>query len=113
MLNADAYAEVVDRHVELASDINWLLSLLDNSDPPEDHHRRRRARSSPAAQIEGGITGEQLADRVVVITQLAEQLDRNTLNLALRIVPLQWWETRLNVTVPAERRPAAAPHSPV
>src|SRR5439155_4960244 len=34
MLNADAYAEVVDRHVELASDIGWLNGLLDNSDPP-------------------------------------------------------------------------------
>jgi len=35
MLNADAYAEVIDRHVELASDISWLISLLDNADPPE------------------------------------------------------------------------------
>jgi hypothetical protein len=39
MLNADVYAEVIDRHVELAGDINWLISLLDIADAPEDHRR--------------------------------------------------------------------------
>ena len=48
MLNADVYAEVIDRHVELAGDIGWLIGLLDNSDPPEDPRRQRRADSSPA-----------------------------------------------------------------
>jgi hypothetical protein len=47
MLNADVYAEVIDRHVELASDISWLFGLLDNADPPQDHRRHRRAASSP------------------------------------------------------------------
>src|SRR6201999_1791908 len=28
MLNADVYAEVIDRHVELAGDLAWLSSLL-------------------------------------------------------------------------------------
>jgi len=106
MLNADVYAEVIDRHVELASDISWLISLLDNSDPPEDHRRQRRANNSPAVQIEGQIGGEELANRIVVITQLAEDLDRATLELALRIVPVEWWEDRLGGTVPPERRPA-------
>jgi hypothetical protein len=109
MLNADVYAEVIDRHVELASDISWLNGLLDNSDPPEDPRRQRRARSSPAVQIEGGIAGELLADRIVVITQLAEELDRGTLELALRIVPVEWWEHRLGATVPKERRTIAVP----
>jgi hypothetical protein len=99
MLNADVYAEVIDRHVELASDISWLIGLLDNSDPPEDHRRRRRARSSPAVQIEGQIVGEELANRIVVITQLAEELDRSTLELALRLVPVEWWQARLGATV--------------
>ena len=104
MLNADVYAEVIDRHVELASGIAWLISLLDNADPPEDRRRHRRASSSPAVQIEGQINGDALANRIVVITQLAEELDRNTLDLALRIVPLEWWEARLGATVPPERR---------
>lgn len=107
MLNADVYAEVIDRHVELASDINWLISLLDNSDPPEDRRRQRRAHSSPAVQIEGQIAGDELTNRIVVITQLAEELDRATLELALRIVPLEWWEARLGATVPPERLSAA------
>ena len=104
MLNADVYAEVVDRHVELASDIGWLNGILDNSDPPEDRRRRRRAQSSPAVQIEGEIAGDHLADRVVVITQLAEELDRSTLELALRIVPVEWWEARLGADVSPEHR---------
>lgn len=102
MLNADVYAEVIDRHVELASDISWLVSLLDNADPPQDYRRQRRASSSPAVQVEGQIAGEELAARIVVITQLAEELDRNTLDLALRIVPVEWWQTRLGATVPLD-----------
>ncbi len=113
MLNADVYAEVIDRHVELASDISWLISLLDNSDPPEDHRRQRRANSSPAVQIEGQIGGDELANRIVVITQLAEELDRGTLELALRIVPVEWWEARLGASVPPERRPAVVRPSQV
>jgi hypothetical protein len=81
MLNADVYAEVMDRHVELAGDIGWLLELFDTSDPPEDHRRRRRAGSSPAVQIQGPIEREELARRIAVITQLAERLDRTTLEL--------------------------------
>ena len=104
MLNADVYAEVIDRHVELASDISWLLGLLDNADPPKDHRRHRHAASSPAVQIEGQIEGDELAKRIVVITQLAEELDRTTLDLALRLVPVEWWEARLGATVPPERR---------
>jgi hypothetical protein len=108
MLNADVYAEVMDHHVELASGISWLMSLLDNADPPEDHRRHRRARSSPAVQIEGQIEGDELASRIVAITQLAEELDRNTLDLALRVVPLEWWEERLGATLPAEWRTPSA-----
>jgi hypothetical protein len=113
MLNADVYAEVIDRHVELASGIGWLISLLDNADPPDDRRRQRRAQNSPAVQIEGEIAGEELAKRIVVITQLAEELDRTTLELAMRIVPLEWWEARLGATVPPERRPAAFQLSPL
>lgn len=109
MLNADVYAEVIDRHVELASDISWLIGLLDNADPPEDHRRRRRASTSPAVQIEGGIDGEELAKRIVVIAQLAEELDRNTLDLALRVVPVEWWAARLGAAVPVDRRTVVVP----
>ena len=99
MLNADAYAEVVDRHVELAGSLAWLGSLLDQSDPSSgDELRWHRARSSPAVQITGDMDDDRLAQRVVAITQLAEQLDRGTLDLAVKIVPVAWWEARLGTT---------------
>ncbi|MCU1491795.1 MAG: hypothetical protein JWM85_3200 [Acidimicrobiaceae bacterium] len=95
MLNAEAYAEILDRHVELAGDIAWIAGLLDASNPPHDLRRQRRARSSPTNQLQAELSSEWLADRLVVITQLAEALDRGTFELALRIVPIQWWEARL------------------
>jgi hypothetical protein len=38
---------------------------------------------------------------LAAITQLAEQLDRETLAVALRIVPIEWWREQLRATVPA------------
>jgi hypothetical protein len=100
MLGSEIYAEVIDRHVELAGDVSWIAGLFDSSYPPTDGRRRKRARSSPAVEIDSELSGEWLADRIVVITQLAEDLDLITLELALRIVPVQWWEERLGASVP-------------
>jgi len=100
MISVEMYAEIIDRHVELAGDVAWIGALLDSSQPPEDVRRQRRARSSPALQIQSDGSDEWLANRLVVITQLAEALDRGTLELALRIVPVQWWEERLGTVVP-------------
>jgi hypothetical protein len=104
MLGSDVYAEVFDRHVELGGDVAWIAGLFDAAYPPSDMRRQRRARSSPAVEIESELGGEWLADRIVVITQLAEELDRSTLELALRIVPVQWWEERLGTNVPTVHR---------
>jgi hypothetical protein len=99
MLGTDAYAEVVDRHVELAGSLAWLGSLLDRSEPSdEDQLRWHRARSNPAVQITGDMDDDRLAQRIVAITELAEQLDRGTLDLAVKIVPVAWWEARLGTT---------------
>jgi hypothetical protein len=94
MLNADVYAEVIDRHVELAGDLAWLSGLL-GFELPEGDGRARTGRSHPAALIEGPIEAEQLVQRMAAITQLAEQLDRGTLAVALRIVPIAWWREQL------------------
>jgi hypothetical protein len=104
MLNSDVYAGVIDRHVELASDVAWLGNILDSSSPPDDLRRSRLARTSAAVQIEGQITDDMLVDRLVLIAQLAEQLDRSTLALALRLVPIDWWQARLGAAAPAEVR---------
>jgi len=116
MLGAGAYAQLIDRHVELASDVAWLSSLLDQFEPnDEDPQRQRRSQSSPAVQIVGQIDDDQLADRVVGIAQLAEELDRGTLELALRLVSAEWWAARHGRTAPMStvgpdaRRPPADP----
>jgi hypothetical protein len=101
MLASEVYAEVIDRHVELGGDVAWIAGLFDSTHPPAD---ARRARSSPAVEIESEFGDEWLADRLVVVTQLAEELDRATLELALRIVPVQWWEERLGTSVPKDSR---------
>lgn len=104
MLNAEVYAEVIDRHVELAGDVSWIAGLLDSSRPPDDVRRQKRAQSSPAVQIEGLPEGQWLADRLVVIAQLAEEIDRGTLDLALQIVPVEWWCERLGSELPSVPR---------
>jgi hypothetical protein len=101
MLNAEIYAEIIDRHVELTGDLAWIGAILDSRYPPEDVRRQKRARSNAAVQIEAGRSSDWLADRIVVITQLAENLDRGTVQVALRLVPVQWWEARLGTSPPA------------
>ncbi len=111
MLDSDVYAEIIDRHVELAGDVAWIGGVLDNASPPDDLRKHRRSRSSPAVQIESDLSPEWLADRIVVITQLAEALDRGTLDLALRIVPVEWWQGRLGTAKPPAGDGSASPPS--
>jgi len=112
MLNAEVYAEVIDRHVELAGDLAWLGSLLGFEFSGEDE-RARIVRCHPAALVEGPIDDARLANNVVAITQLAEHLDRTTLALSLRIVPIEWWRKRLGADAPTplgdQERPAPSP----
>jgi hypothetical protein len=105
MLNADVYAEVIDRHVELAGDLAWLSGLL-GFEFAADDGRARTGRSHPAALIEGPLDDERLVDRMAAITQLAEQLDRGTLAVALRIVPIDWWREQLGATATIPLDPA-------
>ena len=99
MLNADAYAEVVDRHVELAGDLAWIAGRLEPPAPGNGDELWRH----PAVQIGGELDDDTLALRLVTITQLAEQLDTGTLALALKIVPVEWWQARLEPNQPSSR----------
>jgi hypothetical protein len=99
MLNADVYAEVIDRHVELAGDLAWLGGLL-GFEFSGDDERARIGRSHPGALVEGAIDSERLVHSIAAIVQLAEQLDRTTLSLSLQIVPIEWWRPRLGATAP-------------
>jgi hypothetical protein len=96
MVNSGTYAEIVDRHVELYSRLYWWGSVLDESEPLEEHlGRPRLSRISPATQAVGPVEDEWLRENLVAIAQLAESLDRGSFELALRIVPLDWWATQL------------------
>jgi hypothetical protein len=96
MVNSGTYAEIVDRHVELYSRLYWWGSVLDESEPLEEHLSRPiLSRISPATQAVGPVEDEWLRDNLVAIAQLAESLDRSSFELAMRIVPLDWWATRL------------------
>jgi hypothetical protein len=97
MVNSGTYAEIVDRHVELYSRLYWWGAVLDESDPLEEHlSRPRLSRVSPATQATAGpVEDEWLRDNLVAIAQLAESLDRHSFEIALRIVPLDWWVSRL------------------
>lgn len=96
MVNSGTYAEIVDRHVELYSRLYWWGSVLDESEPLEEHLARPRlSRLSPATQTSGPVEDEWLRDNLVAIAQLAESLDRVSFELAMRIVPVEWWTEQL------------------
>jgi hypothetical protein len=97
LVSSGTYAEIVDRHVELYSRLYWWGSVLDESEPLEEHAARPRlSRVSPATQAAiGPIEDEWLRDNLVAIAQLAESLDRSSFELAMQIVPLDWWITQL------------------
>ena len=96
MVNSGTYAEILDRHVELYSRLYWWGSVLDESDPLEEQlGRPRLSLVSPATQTSGPVEDEWLRDNLVAIAQLAESLDRGSFELALRIVPLDWWAAQL------------------
>ena len=96
MVNSGTYAEIVDRHVELYSRLYWWGSVLDESEPLEEHlSLPRLSRLSPATQASGPVEDEWLRDNLVAIAQLAETLDRSSFDLAMRIVPYEWWAAQL------------------
>jgi hypothetical protein len=96
MVNSGTYTEIVDRHVELYSRLYWWGSVLDESEPLDEQlSRPTLSRVSPATQAAGPVEDEWLRDNLVAIAQLAESLDRGSFELALRIVPLDWWATQL------------------
>jgi hypothetical protein len=96
MVNSGAYAEILDRHVELYSRLYWWGSVLDESEPLDEQlGRPRLSLVSPATQTSGPVEEAWLRDNLVAIAQLAESLDRSSFELAMRIVPTDWWLTQL------------------
>jgi hypothetical protein len=96
MVSSGAYAEIVDRHVELYSRLYWWGSVLDESEPLDEQLLRPRlSLVSPATQSSGPVDDAWLRDNLVAIAKLAESLDRGSFELAMRIVPSDWWVAQL------------------
>jgi hypothetical protein len=96
MVSSGAYAEIVDRHVELYSRLYWWGSVLDESEPLDEQLLRPRlSLVSPATQSSGPVEDTWLRDNLVAIAQLAESLDRSSFELSMRIIPPDWWLAQL------------------
>jgi hypothetical protein len=96
MVSSGSYAEIIDRHVELYSRLYWWGSVLDESEPLAEHGSRPQlSRVSPATLTVGRVDDAWLRENLVAIAQLAELLDRGSFELAMQIVPVDWWVTQL------------------
>jgi len=97
MVNSGPYAEVLNRHVELAGRLEWLSSVLTHNEPPEGQSGRERVlvRSNVANEhAEEFGNDEWLHDQLLAVINLATELDYRSRELAYSIVPLSWWTTR-------------------
>ena len=74
----------------------WWGSVLDESEPLAEHlSRPRLSRVSVATQTSGKVEDEWLRDNLVAIAHLAQSLEETSFQLAMRIVPLEWWTAQL------------------
>jgi hypothetical protein len=97
MVGSGPYAEVLNRHVELAGRLEWLSSVLTHNEPPEGQSTRERVlvRSNVASEhAEEFGDDEWLHDQLLAVINLATELDYRSRELAYSIVPLSWWTTR-------------------
>jgi hypothetical protein len=97
MIGARPYAEVLDRHVELAARLEWLSDVLIHREPPEDLSRSDRTltRSSVATEHAERLGHEEwLHDQILAVMRLATNLDFEAREYAYSIVPLSWWAER-------------------
>jgi hypothetical protein len=111
MVSARPYAEVLDRHVELAGRLEWLSSVLAHNDPPADQSRRDRTltRSSVGAEHAEELgTDEWLHDQILAVMRLATNLDYESREHAYSIAPMSWWAERTEGLVESEPPPPAS-----
>jgi hypothetical protein len=97
MVGARPYAEVLDRHVELAARLEWLSDILIHREPPEGLSRSDRTltRSSVAAEHAERLGHEEwLHDQILAVMRLATNLDFEAREYAYTLVPLSWWAER-------------------
>jgi predicted nucleic acid-binding protein len=97
MVNASPYAQLLDRHVELAGRLEWLSSVLSHNEPLDGQSVSERilVRSSVASEHAEEFGGdERLHDQILAVVNLATELDYRSRQEAYSIVPLSWWTDR-------------------
>ena len=97
MVGASTYAEALDRHVELASRLEWLSSVLAHNEPQEGQSVRERVltRSNVATEHAEELgSDEWLHDQILAVTILATELDYQSREQAFALAPLEWWAER-------------------
>jgi hypothetical protein len=60
-----------------------------------DRARSRTVERFARRRSSGPVEDEWPRDNLVAVAQLAESLDRGSFELAMRIVPIDWWEAQL------------------
>jgi hypothetical protein len=115
MINAGPYAEVLDRHVELAARLEWLSNVLTHNEPPEGQSRADRTLTRSAVATEHAEllgTDEWLHDQLLAIVTLATELDYEAREYAYAIAPLSWWSERTAGLAGNESPPAPLREEP-
>jgi hypothetical protein len=94
MTASETYAEVFDQHVELHARVAGLQFFLEHgyrqSDPRGQRGRPRREFRAPGGEEHD----EWFVDNVVTTMTIAATLEDETWELALRLVPPDWWDRR-------------------
>ena len=104
---SETYAEIFDRHVELYGRVNGLLQFLregyKQTDPRGLRGRVRREYSSPGGEAED----QWFVDNLIGTINISAGLEDETWDLALRILPQDWWDRR-TVQIAAAARGASS-----
>ena len=96
MVNSGAYAEIVDRHVELYSRLYWWGSVLDESEPLDEQLLRPRlSLVSPATQTSARSRTRGYATISWPSPSSPSRWTAGSFELAMRIVPTDWWVAQL------------------
>jgi hypothetical protein len=113
MVSSGPYAEVLDRHVELAERLGWLSNVLahvEDEPPARSPRERRLVQSSVAAERANELGNDEwLHDQILTVITLATALDYEAREQALALVPLSWWAER--TTGLEDPQPPAGPLS--
>jgi hypothetical protein len=108
---SQTYAEIFDQHVELYGRVGGLLQFLREGhkqvDPRGFRGRAGRQYASPGGEEED----EWFVDNLIGTINIGAGLEDATWDLALRILPQEWWDRRTTEIAAAARTSRPIPTS--